>query len=78
MSPLRSPRALLRHPAFADGARDIAGPALGTLALGLVTGVAMARSGLPMTVVLGLSLLVFASASQLACVPCCWPVRRCG
>lgn len=69
MASSRSLRALLRHPGFGQGARDIVGPALGTLALGLVTGVAMARSGLPLPVVLGMSLLVFASASQLACLP---------
>ena len=64
--PLRS---LVSHPGFAEGVRAIAGPALGTVALGLVTGVAMARSGLPMGAVLAMSLLVFASASQLACLP---------
>lgn len=65
----RSLRSLLRHPGFAEGVRAIAGPALGTVALGLVTGVAMARSGLPMGAVVAMSLLVFASASQLACLP---------
>lgn len=69
MAPARSLRALMGHRAFGEGALAIAGPALGTLALGLVTGVAMARSGLPLPVVLGMSLLVYASASQLACVP---------
>lgn len=68
-SSTRSLRALFAHPAFGQGVRAIAGPALGTLALGLVTGVAMARSGLPLPAVLGMSLLVYASASQLACLP---------
>lgn len=54
---------------FLLGVRDISGPALGTLAVGLVTGVAMAKSGLPLAVVLAAGLLVFASASQLACLP---------
>ena len=65
----RSLRSLFTHPGFAEGVRAIAGPALGTVALGLVTGVAMARSGPPMGAVLAMSLLVFASASQLACLP---------
>lgn len=53
----------------ARGARDIAGPALGTAAVGLVTGVAMAKSGLALPAVIGTSLLVYASASQLVCLP---------
>lgn len=54
---------------FRQGCRDIQGPALGTLAMGLVAGVAMAKSGVGLGVILGMSLLVFASASQLACLP---------
>lgn len=54
---------------FRLGCRDIRGPALGTLAMGLVAGVAMAKSGVGLGVILGMSLLVFASASQLACLP---------
>jgi predicted branched-subunit amino acid permease len=61
--------AVRRHPEFVQGTRAIAGPALGTAAMGLATGVAMAKSGLALPVVLAMSLLVFASASQLACVP---------
>jgi hypothetical protein len=45
------------------------GPAAGTAAMGLVAGVAMAHSGLPMAVLLPMSLLVYASSSQLACLP---------
>ncbi|MFT4191178.1 MAG: AzlC family ABC transporter permease [Comamonas sp.] len=52
-----------------QGVLDIGGPALGTVAVGLVTGVAMANSGLPLPVVLAISLLVFSSAPQLACLP---------
>lgn len=55
--------------AFAQGRRDIAGAAIGTLAMGLVAGVAMAKSGVGLGVILAMSLLVFASASQLACLP---------
>ena len=60
----RSLRSLFTHPGFAEGVRAIAGPALGTVALGLVTGVAMARSGLPMGAVVAMSLLVFASGQK--------------
>ncbi len=66
-------RAALDDPAwrgaFAQGSRDIAGAALGTIAMGLVAGVAMAKSGIGLGLVLCISLLVFASASQLACLP---------
>lgn len=55
--------------AFAQGRRDIAGAALGTMAMGLVTGVAMTKSGAGLALILAMSLLVFASASQLACLP---------
>lgn len=54
---------------FSQGARDIFGAALGTVAVGLTAGVAMAKSGVDLYVVLAISLLVFASASQLACIP---------
>lgn len=57
----------LRH-ALA-GVRAVTGPATGTAAMGLVAGVAMAQSGLPMAVLLPMSLLVYASSSQLACLP---------
>lgn len=52
-----------------QGMLDIGGPALGTVAVGLVTGVAMAKSGLALPVALAISLLVFSSAPQLACLP---------
>jgi len=46
--------------AFAEGRRDIAGAALGTMAMGLVAGVAMAKSGVGLGVILAMSLLVCA------------------
>jgi len=55
--------------AFRQGQRDITGAALGSMAMGLVTGVAMAKSGMGLGLILAVSLLVFASASQLACLP---------
>ncbi|MFM2343278.1 MAG: hypothetical protein RLZZ592_2931 [Pseudomonadota bacterium] len=55
--------------AWRTGARDIAGPALGTLAMGLTVGAAMVHSGLPLPLVLLMSLTVFSSASQLVGAP---------
>lgn len=47
----------------------MAGPVLGMAAWGLVTGVAMIKSGLTVTQALGMSLLVFAGSAQLASLP---------
>ncbi|MCH8178682.1 MAG: AzlC family ABC transporter permease [Proteobacteria bacterium] len=69
--PLRSlldPR-LWRHPECRQGVRDMARVVPGMMAWGLVTGVAMTTSGLPLGVVLCLSLLVFAASAQLSSVP---------
>jgi predicted branched-subunit amino acid permease len=54
---------------FRAGARDIAGPALGTAAMGLAVGAAMVHSGLPLPLVIAMSLTVFSSASQLVGAP---------
>lgn len=61
--------ALIRHPEFRRGARDMAGITLGISAWGLVTGVAMIKSGLSMPLALLMSLVVFAGSSQLAALP---------
>lgn len=69
--PLRSlldPR-LRAHPAFRAGMKDMARVLPGMLAWGLVTGVAMTTSGLPLPVVLLMSLMVFAASAQLSAVP---------
>lgn len=66
---MESVRALLRHDAFRLGARDMSAPALGIGAWGLVTGVAMVKSGLSIPVALVMSLLVFAGSAQLATIP---------
>ena len=58
-----------RNPAFRLGAHDMAGPAVGIAAWGLVTGVAMVKSGLSIPVALAMSLLVFAGSAQLATIP---------
>jgi predicted branched-subunit amino acid permease len=57
--------ALIRHPEFARGVRDMALVALGIAAWGLMTGVSMIKSGLSLTEAL-LSIFVFAGSSQLA------------
>ena len=62
-------RALTRHAAFREGARDMVGPAVGIAAWGLVTGVAMVKSGLSIPVALAMSLMVFAGSAQLATIP---------
>ena len=61
--------ALMRHPEFARGARDMVGIALGVGAWGLVTGVAMVKSGLPLWVAVTMSLTMFAGTAQLATAP---------
>ena len=60
---------LWRHPDFARGARDMVGVSLGIAAWGLVTGVAMAKSGLARPLGVLMSLIVFAGSAQLAALP---------
>ena len=61
--------ALFRHPDFRVGMRDMASVAPGIAAWGLMTGVAMVKSGLSLTEALLMGLLVFAGSSQLAALP---------
>ena len=61
--------ALLRHPDFRAGARDMAPVAVGIAAWGLVTGVAMAQSGLSLPLAVFMSLAVYAGSAQLAALP---------
>lgn len=58
-----------RHPEFARGSREMSGVSLGIAAWGLVTGVAMSKSGLSMPLCVLMSLLVFAGSAQLAALP---------
>ena len=60
---------LWRHPEFARGWSDMVGTALGIAAWGLLTGIAMAKSDLPMALAVLMSLIVFAGSSQLAALP---------
>lgn len=62
-------RALAADPDFRSGARDMASPSLGLAAWGLVTGVAMVKSGLSLPLACGMSLLVFAGSAQLTALP---------
>ena len=66
---MSSPQPLWRHPEFRRGAREMTGIALGIGAWGLVTGVAMVKSGLSLPLALMMSLLVFAGSAQLAALP---------
>ena len=58
-----------RHPEFRRGAVEMVPTALGIAAWGLITGVAMGKSGLPAGVMVLMSLLVFAGSAQLAVLP---------
>ena len=58
-----------RHPEFRRGAQEMVSTAMGIAAWGLVTGVAMTKSGLGVPLSVAMSLLVFAGSSQLASLP---------
>ena len=58
-----------RHPEFRQGLRDQFAVAPGIAAWGLMTGVAMVKSGLSMVEALLMSVLVFAGSAQLAAIP---------
>ena len=64
-----APAPVWRHPEFARGAREMLGTAIGIAAWGLITGVAMGKSGLPLPLMALMSLLVFAGSAQLAVLP---------
>ena len=66
---MNSVRAALRHPQFRAGAKEMSGVSLGIGAWGLVTGVAMVKSGQSVPLALFMSLTVFAGSAQLAAVP---------
>ena len=69
MTEVTMPRPIWRDPEFARGAREMVGVSMGIAAWGLVTGVAMAKSGLPLPLSCLMSLLVFAGSAQLAALP---------
>lgn len=58
-----------RQPEFREGARTMAPVAVGLGAWGLMTGVAMLKSGLSVPEAVAMTLLVYAGSSQLAAIP---------
>lgn len=61
--------AFVQHIEYRRGAREMAAPVLGMAAWGLVTGVAMVKSGLTVAQALAMTLFVFAGSAQLASLP---------
>lgn len=59
----------LRRPQYWEGVRDQASVAMGIAAWGLMTGVAMVKSGLSVLEALLMTLIVFAGSAQLAAIP---------
>ncbi len=62
-------RSYYRHPEFRQGAMDSLAVAPGLAAWGLMTGVAMVKSGMSTVEALLMSVIVFAGSSQLAAIP---------
>ena len=60
---------LYRHPAFREGMRDVSPQSPGIAAWGLMTGVAMVKSGMSVFEAVAMTLTVFAGSSQLAAIP---------
>lgn len=60
---------LWRHAECGQGMRDMARIMPGMLAWAVVTGMAMAKSGMPVSIALLMSLAVFGASAQLAAVP---------
>jgi predicted branched-subunit amino acid permease len=58
-----------QHPAFRRGVADMVSVAVGISAWGLMTGVAMVKSGLSTVEALFMAVTVFAGSSQLAAIP---------
>ena len=61
--------AIYKHPEFRQGLRDMSSVAPGIASWGLMTGVAMVKSGLSLSEALLMGLTVFAGSSQLAAIP---------
>ena len=60
---------LRRHPAFRQGMRDVSPQSTGIAAWGLMTGVAMVKSGMSVFEAVAMTMTVFAGSSQLAAIP---------
>ena len=61
--------AIHRHPEFRNGMRATASVAPGIAAWGLMTGVAMVKSGMSVIEAVAMTLFVYAGSSQLAAIP---------
>ena len=61
--------AIHRHPLFREGMKAASGVAPGIGAWGLMTGVAMVKSGMSVIEAVAMTLLVYAGSSQLAAIP---------
>ncbi|WP_026435558.1 AzlC family ABC transporter permease [Acidovorax sp. JHL-9] len=66
---IASVRQTLRHSAFRLAITDMAGTSLGLAAWALVTGVAMVKSGMSVSMAIFMSLVVYAGSAQLAVIP---------
>lgn len=62
-------RSVRSRPEFREGMRSIAGVVPGIAAWGLMTGVAMVKSGMSVPESVAMTLLVYAGSSQLAAIP---------
>lgn len=62
-------REIHRHPLFREGMRASSGVAPGIAAWGLMTGVAMVKSGMSVLEAVAMTLFVYAGSSQLAAIP---------
>lgn len=62
-------RQLLQHPEYQRGMRDMVSVAPGLAAWGMMTGVAMIKSGMSLVEAVSMTLLVYAGSSQLAAIP---------
>jgi predicted branched-subunit amino acid permease len=60
---------LIEHPEFRRGFSEMVAPSLGIAAWGLVTGVAMVKSGLSLPLAVLMTALVYAGSAQLAALP---------
>ncbi len=62
-------RQFVEHPEFRQGLRDMSSVAPGLAAWGMMTGVAMIKSGMSLVEAVAMTLLVYAGSSQLAAIP---------
>ena len=62
-------RSIHRHPEFREGMKATASVAPGIAAWGLMTGVAMVKSGMSVLEAVAMTLFVYAGSSQLAAIP---------